>query len=148
MYQSDLPPTANGAANTYAEAMEGLQTPDDLPEDLRCVVAGFDLHVSYRKLIRAATILSRPDSIFVATNTDEQFPHKGGIILPGHSYTIIYWINIYTFINERIILVSIIYYIINALSFLTPKVLRKKYKIYIFYSKINLSAIVKKIISL
>ncbi len=47
------------------------------------VVVGMDLHISYRKVAKAATILSRPDTVFVATNTDEQFPHKSGVVLPG-----------------------------------------------------------------
>ncbi len=47
------------------------------------VVVGMDLQISYRKLAKAATVLKRPDAAFVATNTDEQFPHDSGVILPG-----------------------------------------------------------------
>ncbi len=52
-------------------------------EPLSGVVVGMDLNVSYRKLAKAATVLSRPDTVFVATNTDEQFPHRSGVVLPG-----------------------------------------------------------------
>ena len=60
----------------------------DLPADVQCVVCGMDYDISYLKIARAATVINRPGAIFVATNTDEQFPHKGGGILPGKNFEI------------------------------------------------------------
>ena len=51
--------------------------------DVKCVIAAFDHHLSYVKLAKAASILSRPNTIYIATNTDEQFPYKENTIIPG-----------------------------------------------------------------
>ncbi len=55
----------------------------DLDEEIKCVIAAFDPHISYIKMVKAASILSRPNSIYVATNTDEQFPFGPGVVIPG-----------------------------------------------------------------
>ncbi len=52
-------------------------------DEVEAVAVGMDYNVSYRKLAKAATALSRPETLFLATNTDEQFPHRSGVVLPG-----------------------------------------------------------------
>ncbi|XP_059094563.1 uncharacterized protein LOC131889474 [Tigriopus californicus] len=51
--------------------------------EVQCVIAAFDNLISYVKLMKAVSVLSRPNSVFVATNTDEQFPFSSSCILPG-----------------------------------------------------------------
>lgn len=55
------------------------------PEDgVGAVIVGHDIHFSFIKMTKAASQLARQEVIFLATNTDEQFPVKGtGIIVPG-----------------------------------------------------------------
>ncbi|XP_023330012.1 glycerol-3-phosphate phosphatase isoform X4 [Eurytemora carolleeae] len=56
----------------------------DLDPHVHAVIAGMDLHISFTKLLKAASYLSREGSIFIATNTDAQFPMKGKeIVVPG-----------------------------------------------------------------
>lgn len=51
--------------------------------EVQCVIAAFDNLISYVKLMKAVSVLSRPNSVFIATNTDEQFPFSSSCILPG-----------------------------------------------------------------
>jgi len=55
-----------------------------LDSEVTAVIAAMDLHISFSKLLKAASYLSRPGSLFLATNTDAQFPVKGKeIVVPG-----------------------------------------------------------------
>lgn len=47
-------------------------------------MVGFDQHISYPKIVKAATYLNNPDVFFVGTNTDERFPTKSDIVVPGN----------------------------------------------------------------
>ena len=47
------------------------------------MVVGMDYHISYMKLLRAASYLANPQCHYVATNEDSALPSKGNIVIPG-----------------------------------------------------------------
>jgi len=65
-------------------SLELAKSSVDLDPDVTAVIAAMDLHLSFNKLLKAASYLSRPGSLFLATNLDAQFPVKGKeIVVPG-----------------------------------------------------------------
>eukprot|EP00092_Neocalanus_flemingeri_P022465 GFUD01024364.1.p1 GENE.GFUD01024364.1~~GFUD01024364.1.p1 ORF type:complete len:341 (-),score=100.67 GFUD01024364.1:92-1114(-) len=50
---------------------------DELDKRVTAVICGFDVHLSWKKIMLAANYAARPNTLFVATNTDERFPLKG-----------------------------------------------------------------------
>jgi len=58
--------------------------PLELNPDVSAVIAGFDINISFNKILKGASYANRPGAVFVATNTDEQFPMPGTeLIIPG-----------------------------------------------------------------
>lgn len=55
----------------------------NLDPNVGAVVVGFDPHISYPKLVNAACYLTNPNTLFVATNTDESFPMGPNVTIPG-----------------------------------------------------------------
>ncbi|GFO27980.1 phosphoglycolate phosphatase [Plakobranchus ocellatus] len=66
--------------NTYADWLSNIK----LDPEVKCVLVGFDPHISYMKLIRAASYLKKPDCVYLATNEDSSLPVKNSdICIPG-----------------------------------------------------------------
>jgi hypothetical protein len=51
-----------------------------------CVISALDLHISYIKMLKAATYLNRENVIFLATNDDASIPRSDEIVMPGNEY--------------------------------------------------------------
>ncbi|XP_005097998.1 glycerol-3-phosphate phosphatase isoform X1 [Aplysia californica] len=51
--------------------------------EVKCVLVGFDPHISYMKIMKAATYLKNPNCLYLATNEDANLPAKGDVIVPG-----------------------------------------------------------------
>ncbi|CAF1442194.1 unnamed protein product [Adineta steineri] len=52
-------------------------------DHINCVISAFDIHINYLKIVKAATYLSRPDVLFLATNDDVTTPQNDIAVLPG-----------------------------------------------------------------
>ncbi|KAL5007121.1 hypothetical protein ScPMuIL_015927 [Solemya velum] len=60
---------------------ELMQT--ELDPEIKCVLVGFDINISYMKLIKASSYAKKKDCLFLATNDDPFLPLKGDIVIPG-----------------------------------------------------------------
>lgn len=50
---------------------------------INCVLVSFDRHISFPKVLKAASYARRKDSIFLATNEDSHLPCDGEVTVPG-----------------------------------------------------------------
>ncbi|XP_058788999.1 glycerol-3-phosphate phosphatase-like isoform X2 [Phymastichus coffea] len=51
--------------------------------EVGAVIVGFDEHFSYPKMTKAASYLNDRDVHFIGTNTDNRFPAKDSVVVPG-----------------------------------------------------------------
>lgn len=52
---------------------------------VNCVLVGFDPHLSYAKMIKAATYATQKNNLFLATNEDPFLPTKHEVVVPGEN---------------------------------------------------------------
>lgn len=50
---------------------------------MNCVISALDLHISYIKILKAATYLNRSNVLFIATNDDASLPQNDEVVMPG-----------------------------------------------------------------
>ncbi|XP_052823726.1 glycerol-3-phosphate phosphatase-like isoform X2 [Octopus bimaculoides] len=50
---------------------------------IKCVLVGFDQHISYMKILKAASYIKKKKCLFIATNEDSNLPIPGDVIIPG-----------------------------------------------------------------
>ncbi|KAK4011231.1 glycerol-3-phosphate phosphatase [Daphnia magna] len=55
----------------------------ELESEIGAVVIGFDEHLSYPKILKAANYLANPNCLFLASNADETFPMEIPLVVPG-----------------------------------------------------------------
>jgi phosphoglycolate phosphatase len=48
------------------------------------VISALDFHVSFVKILKAATYINRPNVLFLATNDDASLPQNDEIVMPGN----------------------------------------------------------------
>lgn len=48
-----------------------------------CVLVGFDPHINYMKMTKAASYIRKNGTLFVATNEDTHLPLAGDLVVPG-----------------------------------------------------------------
>ncbi|XP_052064764.1 glycerol-3-phosphate phosphatase-like isoform X2 [Mytilus californianus] len=54
-----------------------------LDPEVSCVLVGFDPHINYMKMTKAASYIRKNGTLFVATNEDTHLPLAGDLVVPG-----------------------------------------------------------------
>uniref|UniRef100_T1PII0 Haloacid dehalogenase-like hydrolase n=1 Tax=Musca domestica TaxID=7370 RepID=T1PII0_MUSDO len=71
-----------GPEHMPGSLLQYLSNNFELEDDIGAVLVGFDEYFSFPKMTKAASYLSRPECLFIATNTDERFPMPN-MVVPG-----------------------------------------------------------------
>ncbi|XP_063398705.1 glycerol-3-phosphate phosphatase-like isoform X1 [Mytilus trossulus] len=61
----------------------GIQQHVNLDPEVSCVLVGFDPHINYMKMTKAASYIRKNGTLFVATNEDTHLPLAGDLVVPG-----------------------------------------------------------------
>ena len=69
--------------NRWYDPRIAKEVEESMNDDIGCVIVGLSADVSYLKLIKAVSYLSRPDVIFLGTHHDPKFPISKGYIVPA-----------------------------------------------------------------
>lgn len=64
-----------------------IETKFKLDPEVGAVLAAFDDHFSYPKMMKAASYLNNPECLFVGTNPDERAPIHADLVIPGRCTT-------------------------------------------------------------
>ncbi|KAK6191961.1 hypothetical protein SNE40_003526 [Patella caerulea] len=68
--------------NNSSRVEEWLKT--QLDPEVNCVFVGFDAHINYIKILKAASYLQRENCLFLGTNEDGHYPTQDSdIVIPG-----------------------------------------------------------------
>jgi len=70
-------------ADQLAPDAVAIKTDFKRDNSITCVISALDLHISYLKILKAATYLSNPDMLFLATNDDASLPQSDELVMPG-----------------------------------------------------------------
>lgn len=79
--EASIPSCPLGEDDVFGISMEEAAN-FELDPEIGAVVVGLDVNINYKKLAKALRLLQQPDVLFIASNTDETFPHSSGL-LPG-----------------------------------------------------------------
>ncbi|XP_071122189.1 glycerol-3-phosphate phosphatase-like isoform X2 [Mytilus edulis] len=61
----------------------GIPQHINLDPEVSCVLVGFDPHINYMKMTKAASYIRKNGTLFVATNEDTHLPLAGDLVVPG-----------------------------------------------------------------
>ncbi|XP_052242673.1 glycerol-3-phosphate phosphatase-like isoform X2 [Dreissena polymorpha] len=76
-------PDVVAASEASFDSVAKYQTEWKPNPEVRCVLVGFDPHISYVKMIKAATYASNKNNLFLATNEDPFLPTQDSVVIPG-----------------------------------------------------------------
>lgn len=54
-----------------------------LDPEVTCVLVAFDEHITFNKIMKAATYIKKKNCLFLATNEDAALPMPGNMVIPG-----------------------------------------------------------------
>ncbi|ETN80455.1 HAD hydrolase, family IIA [Necator americanus] len=73
----------SGPDHFSSDSYEDFVFSFDVPVIPKAVVCSYDCHLSYPKIMKAATFLKRPEVEFLVTNEDKTLPLRSDVVVPG-----------------------------------------------------------------
>ncbi|CAF0878904.1 unnamed protein product [Didymodactylos carnosus] len=81
---ADIGFNAAKKADQVPSDLQAIKTDEvQLDSDITCVISALDLHMSYLKVLKAATHLKRKEVLFLGTNDDASLPTNDEVVMPG-----------------------------------------------------------------